>query len=177
MTTSNPAAMVAMYQSGKTVSQVAAAFGMSVGKAFSMLKSAECKFRKRGHCIGHKLTPEHIRRISETHRGKKMSDETKKRLSEAKRSKFNGLNGFGHLKTHCSGYVLAYAPMHPNAHRDGYVMHHTIVMERSLGRYLKPDEVVHHKNRIRNDNHIDNLELMNKREHSAMHMKERYKKG
>ena len=74
------------------------------------------------------------------------------------------------------GYMLAYAPKHPNAHKDGYVMLHTVIMERAIGRYLKENEVVHHINHDKKDNRIENLLLMEKHEHMSMHMKERYAK-
>lgn len=57
------------------------------------------------------------------------------------------------------GYIRAYAPEHPRAVNGRYVLEHILVMEEKLGRYLHPDERVHHMNKIRNDNRPENLEL------------------
>lgn len=58
-----------------------------------------------------------------------------------------------------AGYVLEPIPDHPNAASNGYVRQHVRVMAEHLGRPLRKGENVHHKNGIRGDNRIDNLEL------------------
>jgi len=52
------------------------------------------------------------------------------------------------------GYVLVRAPVdHPYARETGYILLHRLVMEEKFGRYLLPEEVVHHVdgNKLNND--------------------------
>lgn len=65
------------------------------------------------------------------------------------------------------GYVHIYDPEHPNSHVTGYVAEHTIVISNHLGRPLHKHETVHHKNGIRDDNDISNLELWTKHQPSG----------
>lgn len=68
------------------------------------------------------------------------------------------------------GYVLIYAPQHPaGRNAKGYVLEHRLVMERVLGRYLTPHELVHHKNEVKDDNRPENLEIMSRSSHMSHH--------
>lgn len=58
---------------------------------------------------------------------------------------------------------------HPNADAQGYVKEHTLVMSEHLGRPLTPEEIVHHKDGNKQNNSLDNLQVMTKSEHTRLH--------
>lgn len=71
------------------------------------------------------------------------------------------------------GYVIVHTPDHPHAAKNKTMKEHRLVMETHLGRYLLPEEVVHHKNGIKDDNRLENLVLFsNHAEHYAHHTEE-----
>jgi hypothetical protein len=73
-------------------------------------------------------------------------------------------NWNGGIKT-MQGYIRILSPNHPYVATDGYVPQHRLVMEQSLGRYLLPTEIVHHKDGNKSNNDISNLELISPANH------------
>lgn len=68
------------------------------------------------------------------------------------------------------GYLYFIDPDHPLASPStGKVYHHRHVASVALGRWLTPEEVVHHKDGTRTNNSADNLEVMTRRSHGEQH--------
>jgi Mn-dependent DtxR family transcriptional regulator len=74
----------------------------------------------------------------------------------------------GYLITH-NGYRMIKASKHPFCDSKGYVREHRLVMEKHIGRYLEPEEIVHHVNHDKLDNRIENLEITDLATHTKEH--------
>lgn len=65
---------------------------------------------------------------------------------------------------------------------DGYIEYtrgenkgrkvHTVIIEKSICRRINKDEVVHHIDRIKDHNEIENLQLMTRSSHMSLHRRE-----
>ena len=84
-------------------------------------------------------------------------------------------NWRGGRKVDFHGYVNIYLPGHANSGVMGYVKEHRLIMSRLVNRPLLVSEAVHHKDRDRANNSVDNLVLMTRGDHTSMHSRERCK--
>lgn len=80
--------------------------------------------------------------------------------------KYVSPDGYNHI------YLDSQNPFYSMANVRGYVLEHRLIMAKHLGRCLLPREVIHHKNGKRDDNRLENLELVdNAGEHIINHSK------
>jgi len=148
---------------------------------------------------GSSLSKEHKKKISEALRGNKNSlgfkhtEDSKKKMSESQKGRESYWKGkklplemCEKIRTSLSGekcyawkggtrkkngYIQIYYPGHPFCDKKKYVFEHRLVMEKHIGRYLNPDEVVHHINGEKTDNSIGNLMLFSNNSLHGRHHK------
>lgn len=85
------------------------------------------------------------------------------------------------------GYLYEYDPTHPKCDSYGRVRQHRLIVEQNWNNYdekyfsiinnrhiLKDEYDVHHKNKIKTDNSLDNLDILSREEHSRIHATEMF---
>lgn len=75
---------------------------------------------------------------------------------------------FDHKSINHHGYVVLFI-------NGKEILEHRYKMQKHIGRKLKTNELVHHKNEDRADNRICNLEVMTRSEHIRLHHKNKPK--
>lgn len=100
----------------------------------------------------------HVQRICQKHG---VTRPAKRRPGMATGSKNPAWKGGRRVRP--DGYVMVWTP-------EGERLEHQIVMEKHLGRRLKPGEVVHHRDGNKQNNRVKNLELTTQSKHIREHL-------
>lgn len=148
-----------LYQSGKSIPEVSEEVGKSRSAVRYQLKKHDAL---RTRAEGVKLAGERGRLGSGMRGKQRIFTEAHKRKIAAAR-----------LGSGCGVSVK------PNGYREITTGEnkgkgeHRVIVEGHLGRFLGPDECVHHRNHDRSDNRIENLEVMSRSKHARLHAFER----
>lgn len=185
--------MLALYRRVPDLTAVAKAFGIQILAARNALKKNGAVFpktalRKKAACNRHKKLVLEMcadgRSLASIARRIGTKGATVKRFlrengvtkefptASRKERHYNWKGGRSVRK---DGYVLVHVPSHPHCRKHApYVYEHRLVMEKAIGRYLLPEEVVHHRDGNPQNNEIENLQLFSEnRLHLAHELKGR----
>jgi hypothetical protein len=139
-------------------------------KYCSSLCSKHCNGKNN---LGKRRTEEYRSALSEKLKGennpffgKHHSDQVKEKLSKERIGKRTGPNNHNWKGGLRWGNKDGYLRM-----TDGTFLHRRI-MEKKIGRPLRNDEHVHHKDNNKLNNHPDNLEVLSNSEHRKLHAKD-----
>ena len=121
-----------------------------------------------------KHLPKYMRnKISQSLKNRKFSESHKKNLRLALRgnNKWSKNGNWKNGKLITNGYIYVLNRNHPFANVIGYVAEHRLVMEKKIGRFLTKTEVIHHQDRNKKNNNIENLVLFpTDKEHRRYHL-------
>ena len=129
-----------------------------------MLKGRPARFIKNHHLKQHNQSTE--MREASRERGKQRTGENS--YSYGKKGELHP-TWKGGRNIDSDGYVRLYLPDHPSSGKDGYVLEHRLTIEEKIGRRLKDNEHVHHKDDNRQNNDSDNLEILSIGGHMRYH--------
>lgn len=155
----------------KTIETIAKELRCSYPTVVTWMRKFGIAVRRTGPLLGVKFSEEHKSKIAAKSALHRHSEETKEKLSRICGEKHKAWKG-GRLVDRW-GYVHIHCPKHPRAYRGRpYIKEHRLVMEKHLGRYLYKHENIHHKNGIRDDNRLENLELWARYQPSGQRVKD-----
>lgn len=123
----------------------------------------------RGHAMrGRTLTEEQRYASGSSRRGKAMSAEHRRKISEAQAGE-RGNNWQGGRVVREGRVLVCVGRGHPLADVYGYAYEHRVVASEMLGRPLREDEHVHHIDLDPMNNAIENLAVMSNSQHRRLH--------
>jgi AraC-like DNA-binding protein len=171
-----------MYLGGQSINAIAVQYGWSTGYVFARLRKAGVVTRPRQTQLTRQLLEPLIAEgLNKTDMARRLGVSPALIAWALKHHGLAAIDGRQQPRdrahTHrllMAGYWLIYVPDHPHADKRGRVAEHRLVMETQLGRYLRPEEVVHHMNHDRSDNRVENLMLL---PNQAAHMRQHVPKG
>lgn len=159
--------MVRLYRSGRSLSQITAASGVPMSTVRFRLMANGVRLRTPAQ--GMTMAKREGRGISPLSGKYERTPGVRAKLSATRRLIMEkAARGF---RVNSNGYIeLTRGP-----HKGRPL--HDVIGEAVLGRALRPDEVVHHKDRNRTNNAPENLEVMTSSEHGRLHALDRVKRG
>ena len=146
--------IITLYESGSSIPVISKIMNTSKSTIRLVIKEAG-KMRTRQEAL--RLAGKQGKLSSKPNLGRKWSKETKNKMRNAKLGKGAGTS----LKP--NGYIEI--TMGENKGKG----QHRILMEQHIGRKLNSSEVVHHIDKNRSNNKMNNLELMTRSEHAKHH--------